>query len=86
MVASRFVRRPRLKVLLVGVAMFVTIAVGVSRVYLGVHWPTDVLAGWAIGFSWALLCWCAATWLQDRGMVEPEVDPRPTQVAKKDSR
>jgi undecaprenyl-diphosphatase len=85
MVASRFVKRPRLKVLFVGVAMFVTIAVGVSRVYLGVHWPTDVLAGWAIGFSWALLCWCAATWLQDRGMVEPEVDPRPTQVAKKNS-
>jgi undecaprenyl-diphosphatase len=75
MVASRFVKRRRLKVLLVGVAMLVTGAVGVSRVYLGVHWPSDVLAGWAVGFAWALVCWCAATWLQDRGMVEPEVDP-----------
>jgi undecaprenyl-diphosphatase len=83
MVASRFVKRRRLKVLLVGVAMLVTATVGVSRVYLGVHWPTDVLAGWAVGFSWALVCWCAATWLQDRGMVEPEVDPAPSDKSRR---
>jgi undecaprenyl-diphosphatase len=45
MVASRFVPRRRLKVLLIGVAGIVTAAVGASRVYLGVHWPTDALAG-----------------------------------------
>src|SRR5262249_54139801 len=39
------------------VAMGLTVMVGVSRVYLGVHYPTDVLAGWLIGFTWALLCW-----------------------------
>jgi undecaprenyl-diphosphatase len=75
LVASQFVPRRRLKVLFIGVAMFVTAAVGVSRVYLGVHWPSDVLAGWAIGLSWALLCWVAAVWLQDHGVIEPEQEP-----------
>lgn len=39
------------------IAMLVTLLVGATRVYLGVHYPTDVLAGWLIGISWALFCW-----------------------------
>ena len=60
----------RLKVYLIVLPVLVTLAVGVSRVYLGVHWPTDVLAGWAAGSAWALMCWLAASWLQRRGKVE----------------
>jgi len=77
LVASRFVSRRLLKVLFIAVAMFVTAAVGVSRVYLGVHWPSDVLAGWAVGASWALVCWCVGLWLQDYGVLEQEVKTEP---------
>lgn len=62
----------RVKVYLLAVAGLLTAVVGISRVYLGVHWPTDVLAGWAIGTAWALLCWLSMLWLQSRGEVEQE--------------
>ncbi len=54
-----------------GVAIVLTLLIGSSRVYLGVHYPTDVLAGWCAGSAWAFLCWWMARWLQHRGSVEP---------------
>ena len=74
---ARVQRRRRLQLFTLGLAVGVTLAVGVSRVYLGVHWPTDVLAGWAAGAAWALLCWLAALWLQRRGQVEDAGADRP---------
>ena len=60
------------KVYILVVAVTLTALVGTSRVYLGVHWPTDVLAGWSLGGVWALLCWLVMSWLQTRGQVEDE--------------
>jgi undecaprenyl-diphosphatase len=62
----------RMKIYLVLLAAFLTCAVGISRVYLGVHWPTDVLAGWTGGVAWAVLCWIAVRFLQAHGQVEEE--------------
>ncbi|WP_051683330.1 phosphatase PAP2 family protein [Sphingomonas sp. UNC305MFCol5.2] len=51
------VRGWRMRGFVLAVAMLLVGLIGISRVYLGVHWPSDVLAGWAFGSCWALLWW-----------------------------
>lgn len=69
---ARSTPRKRLKAYFLCVSILLTLAVGVTRVYLGVHWPTDVLAGWTAGAIWALICWLFARYLQRRHAIERE--------------
>src|SRR5579875_168785 len=67
---ARLFEGPAIKLYIILTAMLLTLLVGVSRVDMGVHDPTDVLAGWSVGLAWAILCWLAARRLQRQGKVE----------------
>jgi len=55
-----------LKMYVLGLAVALSILVGVSRILLGVHYPSDVLAGWTIGLAWSEACWLVHAWLTNR--------------------
>lgn len=55
--------RTRVKSYIHVTAILIALMIGASRVYLGVHWPTDVLAGWCVGAAWSILCVTVASWL-----------------------
>jgi undecaprenyl-diphosphatase len=52
--------RPLIKAYVIGIGLALSALVGLSRVYLGVHYPSDVLAGWTLALIWALVCWLGA--------------------------
>jgi undecaprenyl-diphosphatase len=56
MLTRAFPRR-RLKAYVMGMAIVMTLLVGLSRIYLGAHWATDVFAGWSVGAAWAMVLW-----------------------------
>ncbi len=63
---SRIEEQPSLRYFFPIVALFLTFIIGLSRIYLGVHYPTDVLGGWAAGTVWACAAWFAARWFLGR--------------------
>lgn len=67
---ARLTPERRLRFFYLTLAAFLAVIVGLSRIYLGVHYPTDVLAGWTAGGAWATLCWLIGRRLQAQGQVE----------------
>ena len=67
---ARAHERRRTKIIVMTYGVTLTVLIGLSRIYLGVHWPTDVMAGWALGAAWAALWWLIAWQLQRRGKIE----------------
>lgn len=54
------------RVALVAFASLIVVLIGCTRVFLGVHWPSDVLAGWLFGTAWALAVFAANRWIRGR--------------------
>jgi undecaprenyl-diphosphatase len=63
--------RRRQRIFLVTTAALLTLLIGTTRVFLGVHWPSDVAAGWAAGATWASACQLLAGHLERRGWLSP---------------
>lgn len=61
----------RERVYFYSVSAALTLLIGFTRVFLGVHYPSDVVAGWAGGFAWAVLCSVMALRLEDMGRLHP---------------
>jgi undecaprenyl-diphosphatase len=62
----------KIKIYFLLAALVLAVVTGLTRVYLGVHFPTDVLAGWCAGIAWAMICSLATRWLERRGTAHLE--------------
>jgi undecaprenyl-diphosphatase len=71
---ARALHERRLRVFTVATGATIALLVGFTRMYLGVHYPSDVIGGWTVGVTWALACGVVARRLEQRGTVEGD-DP-----------
>lgn len=69
--ASQTTQNHATRAYILSLAVFISLLVGVSRLYLGVHWPSDVMAGWCAGFAWAMVWWMAARLTLRNGKSQP---------------
>jgi undecaprenyl-diphosphatase len=61
---STVILRWRVRLYVIGSALVLVALIGISRLYLGVHYLTDVAAGWLVGLAWAILCrWVEKRWV-----------------------
>ena len=61
---AQSVQRRGIRFYVFALAVLLTLMVGLSRIYLGAHYPTDVLAGWTLGLVWAIICRMISRYLQ----------------------
>jgi undecaprenyl-diphosphatase len=68
---ARAAKQKQIRFYVMAAAILLALLVGLTRIYLGVHWTSDVLAGWCVGAAWACLCWLVDRWLRTRGNSAP---------------
>ncbi len=76
-IIARIQKNKKIRIYILSAALFLTFIIGVSRVYLGVHYPTDVIGGWTIGLAWASFCWFVAWYLQRRNKLKTANNEKP---------
>lgn len=63
---TRAFPKKRLKAYVLGVGVLIALLIGLTRIYLGAHWASDVFAGWSVGAAWAMVLWLIAYAIERR--------------------